>query len=81
MAKYEVKKEWLGKGLGSKFSDGAGNSVKIGWDNATQEELAYVYEEFNSGDTFINKISKSSEKTESKAKKPSKDKGDSEGKE
>lgn len=73
MAQYEVKKEWLGKGLGSKFSNGTGNSVKIGWDNATQEELAYVYEEFNSGDTFINKINKSSEKTDSKAKKPNKD--------
>tara|TARA_R110002051_G_C8609321_1_gene481617 strand:- start:75 stop:371 length:297 start_codon:yes stop_codon:yes gene_type:complete len=73
MAKYEVKKEWLGEGLASTFSDSNGRNIRIGWDNVGQEEMALVYEEFNGGDTFINKIEKSSEKTSSKAKKQSKD--------
>jgi hypothetical protein len=76
MAKYEVKKKWLGGGLATGFSDGNGTTFKIGWDNASQEDLALVYEEFNGGDTFINKIDNSSEKSNSKAKKPSKDKSE-----
>ena len=75
MAIYEVKKEWLGKGVSTQLSNGGLNNLVIGWDNASQEDLARAYEEFSGGQSFINKIEKSSEKT-SKAKKPSKDKGD-----
>ena len=80
MAKYEVKKEWLEKGLASTFADGNGGSVRIAWDSATQEELALVYEDFNGADNFIIKTNKTSEKTNSKKAKES-DKDRDEGKE
>ena len=73
MAKYEVKEKWLGKGLSSSFSDGNGTNIVISWDKADEKELALIYEEYNNSATnFINKIDKSSEKTNKKAKKPSK---------
>lgn len=80
MAKYEVKKEWLDKGLNSTFSDGNGKTLVVNWDKATQEDLALVYEEFNGGSNFINKTNKTSEKTNSKKAKES-DKDRDEGKE
>ena len=70
MAKYELKKKWLGKGASTKFSDGNGGVFFVGWDKASQEDMARAYEEFNGAETFINKIEKSSEKA--KTKKPSK---------
>tara|TARA_R100000655_G_scaffold24380_1_gene49048 strand:- start:603 stop:908 length:306 start_codon:yes stop_codon:yes gene_type:complete len=75
MAKYEVKEKWLKKGLSTNFNNGE-ESLVINWDSVSQEDLARTYEEFNGGNTFINKINNSSEKKISKAKKPSKDKGD-----
>jgi hypothetical protein len=74
MAKYEVKEKWLGEGLSTNFNNGD-ESLVIYWDKVSQEDLARTYEEFNGGNTFINKIDNSSEKKISKAKKPSKDKG------
>tara|TARA_R110001592_G_scaffold109266_2_gene304829 strand:- start:2172 stop:2459 length:288 start_codon:yes stop_codon:yes gene_type:complete len=71
MAKYEVKKKWLGKGTATNFTDGNGSTLSIGWDNASQNDMARAYEEFNGAEAFINKIEKSSEKA--KTKKPSKD--------
>ena len=73
MAKYEVKKKWLGKGLSTSFNDGNGVSLSIGWDNASQDDMARAYEEFNGAEAFINKIEKSSEKASKKTEKPSKD--------
>jgi len=73
MANYEVKKKWLGEGLASNFSDGNGATLNIGWDNASQEDMARAYEEFNGAEAFINKIEKSSEKASKTTKKPSKD--------
>jgi hypothetical protein len=74
MATYEVKKEWLGKGLCSALMvDMKGKRYKADWDNSTQEQLAYVYEELRDGPLFINKTNKASEKaekSEKKAKKP-----------
>ena len=75
MAKYEVKKKWLGKEIVTTLVSGDDDNLIVSWDKASQEDLARAYEEFNGGDTFINKINNSSEKT-SKAKKPSKDKGE-----
>jgi NACalpha-BTF3-like transcription factor len=74
MAKYEVKEKWLNKDICTHFNNGD-ISLVIAWDNASQEDLAKAYEEFNGGETFINKINNSSEKKISKAKKSSKDKG------
>jgi hypothetical protein len=71
MAKYEVKKKWLGKGTATRFSDGNGAVFTIDWDKASQNDMARAYEEFNGAEAFINKIEKSSEKA--KTKKPSKD--------
>ena len=71
MAKYEVKKKWLGKGTATNFTDGNGYTLNIVWDNASQNDMARAYEEFNGAEAFINKIEKSSEKA--KTKKPSKD--------
>jgi len=85
MAKYEVKSEWLGKGLSTRFHDSGKRPsfeepfLDIDWDNASQEDLARAYEELNGGDSFINKIENSSEKKSSKAKKPNKDEGKNEG--
>ena len=73
MAKYEVKKKWLGEGMATGFSDGNGATLNIGWDNASQEDMARAYEEFNGAEAFINKIEKSSEKPSKKTKNPSKD--------
>jgi hypothetical protein len=70
MAKYEVKKKWLGEGIATNFTDGNGSTLSIGWDNASQKDLARAYEEFNGAEAFINKTEKSSEKA--KTKKPSK---------
>jgi hypothetical protein len=75
MAKYEVKEKWLGQGLTTNFIAPDRNNKIISWDNVSQEELALVYEGFNGGQSFINKIDKSSEKTSSKTKGKSKDKG------
>lgn len=75
MAKYEVKKKWLGDGLATNFTDGNGSVLNIGWDNASQKDLARAYEEFNGAEAFINKIDKSSEKKINKTKGTSKDKG------
>ena len=75
MAKYEVKEKWLKKDIVTTLISEDDENLIMSWDNASQEDLARAYEEFNGGDTFINKINNSSEKT-SKAKKPSKDKGE-----
>lgn len=75
MAKYEVKKEWSGKGLTSALMvDAKGGRYTANWDTMSEKELAYVYEELRDGTLFINKTNKASEKAEkssSKAKKPS----------
>jgi hypothetical protein len=76
MAKYEVKKKWTGDGLSTTFLGSGRDNLIVSWDNASQEDLALVYEEFNGGVAFINKIDNSSEKSNSKAKKPSKDKSE-----
>tara|TARA_R110002074_G_scaffold386627_1_gene568421 strand:+ start:591 stop:884 length:294 start_codon:yes stop_codon:yes gene_type:complete len=73
MAKYEVKKKWLGKGSCSQFQNGNGGTLTICWDSASESDMARAYEEFNNAEAFINKTEKSSEKKISKAKKPSKD--------
>ena len=60
MAQYEVKKEWLGKGLATTFAGEDGDNLIIGWDNASKKDLARAYEEFNGADRFINKTENSS---------------------
>ena len=66
MANYEVKKQY--KGTATSFY--AGYFVR--WDNATQEELAHIYENINNGKSFIDttdkKVSTRKPKNEKAAK-------------
>lgn len=52
MAKYSVKKTY--KGTGTSFYGG----YFVRWDDATQEELAHIYEEVNKGKLYVEKIEK-----------------------
>ena len=63
MADYKVNEKHAGKSV--IFSSNEGKSLKLCLDTANAEELAYAYEDFNSGD-FIIKTEKSSEKKSSK---------------
>ena len=63
MADYKVNEKHMGKTV--IFSNRDGKSLQLYLDTASAEELAYAYEEFNSGD-FITKTEKSSEKKNSK---------------
>tara|TARA_R110000824_G_scaffold113878_1_gene263918 strand:- start:150 stop:437 length:288 start_codon:yes stop_codon:yes gene_type:complete len=59
MAEYKAKI----KGAATRFGE-----VRVNWDTATQEELAWVYEEANNGSHYVEKINKKSSNEESTAK-------------
>lgn len=70
MAEYKVKKSFLG----SSTNFGGGKEDKrVDWSTATQEELAYVYEEVNNGSHYVEKINKkpSDESTKKSSEKSS----------
>jgi hypothetical protein len=54
----------------AKMKDSASffNGVRIRWNTATQEELAWVYEEVDNGSHYVEKINKKSSNEESTAK-------------
>ena len=56
MAEYKAKI----KGAATRFGE-----VRVNWDTATQEELAWVYEEANNGSHYVEKINKKSSNEES----------------
>ena len=59
MAEYKKKM----KGATSHFGN-----VRVNWDTATQEELAWVYEEVENGSHYVEKINKKSSNEESDTK-------------
>jgi len=59
MAEYKTKM----KGGATYF-----NGRRVRWESATQEELAWVYEECNNGSHFVEKINKKSSNEESDTK-------------
>jgi hypothetical protein len=64
MAEYKAKME-----SGATFFDGK----RVRWESATQEELAWVYEEANNGSYYVEKINKklSNEESDTKSTKKS----------
>jgi hypothetical protein len=66
MANYEVKKEY--KGSATSFSGG----YFVRWGNATQDELAHIYENIDNGKSFIDKTDKKDEPKKTNKKKSSK---------
>jgi|TARA_Y100000592_G_scaffold99321_1_gene174939 hypothetical protein len=69
MANYKVKKEF--KNTATYFGN-----VRVRWEDATDETLAWVYEEAKNGSHYvekIDKINKSYEKSDSKVSKKGSD--------
>jgi len=69
MAEYKAKI----KGAANRFGN-----IRIRWDSATQEELAWVYEEVKNGSNYVEKIDKTNKSNnEESPVKESKKKGKS----
>jgi hypothetical protein len=62
MAEYKAKKVYLN---GMANFGGGKNDIFINFSTATQEELAWVYEEANNGSHYVEKINKKSSNEES----------------
>tara|TARA_R110000782_G_scaffold194245_1_gene283856 strand:- start:77 stop:367 length:291 start_codon:yes stop_codon:yes gene_type:complete len=58
MAEYKAKKQY--EGAATRF-----DGIRVNWSTATQEELAWVYEEVNNGSHYVEKINKKSSNEES----------------
>ncbi len=58
MANYSVKKTY--KGTGTSFYGG----YFVRWNDATQEELAHIYEEIDGGKLYVDKIEKTNQSNE-----------------
>ena len=65
MASYSVKEKY--KGTGTSFY--GGNFVR--WDEATQEELAHIYEEIDGGKLYVDKLEKTKKSNEESTVKES----------
>lgn len=74
MANYKVKENY--KGTGTSFHGG----YFIRWDNASQEELAHIYEDINGGKSFVDKLDKTEDvkKAKKSGKKSAKEKDSTE---
>jgi len=58
MSEYKAKKRY--EGAATRF-----DGIRVNWSTATQEELAWVYEEANNGSHYVEKINKKSSNEES----------------
>ena len=61
MAEYKAKKELLN---GATYFGVGRDEFRVIWSSATQEELAYIYEEIDGGSNCVDKIEKSNKSNE-----------------